>query len=852
MCAQITSKPEANDRYSIRVFVKDKDLGFPISELPLSMKSETGKNFGILVTDVYGYVSFKPCVSDLEGFKELIIAPVGQEKFETRILIDDIRNGQEIFSVELERGKLDGVGSLPGVPSYQDPDKFDYQVAKDLLASRPVITNGNFDCTRPIPNPDSTVEFDIKQLAFLEDELPTGLSPGGFGTIPDCVPSDLIQREQTFMKGKLIDYRVGWTFMGHSMGELLNSFSLAPCETVNIATIDWTRTERAIREDALVATESIAYESRRDRMIQETMNGLIKDRSFGANLGFGYGVGSTSTTSQNTQGELVDGGTGNDTNTSVDSKGFFIGGTIGVSTSSRDLSLRTQQALRDTVRTQASSVRQEHRVAVVNATQSENQVVQTRNITNHNKCHTLNLMYYEVLRHYEVSSQAVAERDVLLLHHCIEELTPADVVGKKHILRKNLLCPELAECFDPLARLTFCDDPNAAASAGTGTSTGNTQQNTVTETRDVSVSKINVEVKIGNNGTDGLLYFVIPGTTIRQLIPGESSGQNYKKNETYQVSFNVSDPLLARDIFQVQIDNEKDSGFDGAVKLRSLKVTYNSPEVSGTHGLYNKTFDVKINGDKSWFDSASAAVKTYDIEVPAQDITNVDDVVDNIVNPDSSVADKCCADQLMAHINENLSYYSAILWMNESPVERAIRFSQFDYNGKPLITQILNEPLGVIGNYVAFELNNVDPTPILPPVNPTVETVILPTRGVFAESLLGECSSCETVEDETGTVSEYRDFDCSCSAPAIAVEAATPTANNNLSGIAPNDGSASAINIQTSGGDSASLLSGLSALFATGGGGAQDLDKLGSFLTAFAGAIKQEAAKAKEEPKKEG
>ncbi len=103
---------------------------------------------------------------------------------------------------------------------------------------------------------------------------------------------------------------------------------------------------------------------------------------------------------------------------------------------------------------------------------------------------------------------------------------------------------------------------------------------------------------------------------------------------------------------------------------------------------------------------------------------------------------QCCVDTLLSHINANKIYYNKALWVYQDPDERASYLFNLQYNGQPLLTQIENTPIAVMGEFVAFLLRD-RPTDISVSERPEVRLVGLPTRGIFAETLLSNCNACE-------------------------------------------------------------------------------------------------------------
>ncbi|WP_433206365.1 hypothetical protein ACQP1G_19760 [Nocardia sp. CA-107356] len=129
--------------------------------------------------------------------------------------------------------------------------------------------------------------------------------------------------------------------------------------------------------------------------------------------------------------------------------------------------------------------------------------------------------------------------------------------------------------------------------------------------------------------------------------------------------------------------------------------------------------------------------------------------------------DYCELTELVAHIQERPLFYLRLIWLNEDPERRAMRFDRLTFNGLPLIDRILNKPVGVQGNYVAFPL--LEGRRLIEQDTPThfvsKRLVSLPTRGVFAEVFLSCCNATEKLDVERLRTPET---DCAGQAPEIA------------------------------------------------------------------------------------
>ena len=127
--------------------------------------------------------------------------------------------------------------------------------------------------------------------------------------------------------------------------------------------------------------------------------------------------------------------------------------------------------------------------------------------------------------------------------------------------------------------------------------------------------------------------------------------------------------------------------------------------------------------------------------------------------------DRALSGSLIEHLNEHLEYYHQALWWTMDPNRRYMLLDGFvapNSGNRSIASVVENRLIGIVGNSLVLPVANgvhLDPriqkdpkkagvlrslydTSPLPPAN-----VCLPTRGVFAEAVMGECNACETIDD---------------------------------------------------------------------------------------------------------
>ncbi len=135
--------------------------------------------------------------------------------------------------------------------------------------------------------------------------------------------------------------------------------------------------------------------------------------------------------------------------------------------------------------------------------------------------------------------------------------------------------------------------------------------------------------------------------------------------------------------------------------------------------------------------------------------------------------DQELANSLLDHLNDNLEYYHHVIWSTMNPRRRFMfldgiqvtDYSEIDNYPFGVIRSVAsvveNKVIGVEGNCLimpvapGFRLDpnlkgkNVDLEEIYMPTTPIEPTqVSIPTKGVFAEAVMGKCNSCEKKEED--------------------------------------------------------------------------------------------------------
>ena len=268
--------------------------------------------------------------------------------------------------------------------------------------------------------------------------------------------------------GYVVNYAQEWTNQGVKLGELVHSLPLAPGESRNIAIIDWRRKLLFSRNEKTDAVEQLDHFLFHKRSLDEVVRAVALEHQTGrtfieadsdasasslvANLsavgsvvgGVSGGITGTATGALTglaldslTAGTDVGAGTiglgiaGGIAGTAVGTvAGGFAGslagnliqssiGTLGTittdSTGDRRIISNMSQNIADRTVQKSSNIRSLVSNIVIESGTEESETIRSANITNYNHSHALTIQYYEVLQQYRVKMEPVSIEPLLLL-----------------------------------------------------------------------------------------------------------------------------------------------------------------------------------------------------------------------------------------------------------------------------------------------------------------------------------------------------------------------------------------------------------------------------------------------------
>jgi hypothetical protein len=591
----------------------------------------------------------------------------------------------------------------------------------------------------------------------------------------------------TIAHGHILHLKQSWHADGYSLGDLLHSLPLAPCQKKQIAVIDWERRETAMRSEELTEEEQLAATLSRDRDISEIVSTVLAERmkagswartwSAAGGLGLGF-IGS------GFAGVLgVSGGAG--------------GSKSGAwQDSSRDLAANSLQQLRDRTTQSAAAVRSQRATVVQAVGEGEAMRVQTEVVANHNHCHAITIQHFEVLRHFLISQELVDVQECLFVPLLMTQFDESKALRWKEPLSQFLRDRALLRGFEALDRMKANYEgsnlPDGSyAKDGILSLDGELRVTfNIARPRDPSEQEMLSDDLRTNyfNTVWSFWHFLLPDRSSEQTYNSYlRNQQNRDRIFQEQLAPQIADAFVKKIVVKLvdgttPFDTSADptlvsdyrSGVPLYVRLSGMRTAQvlrreqvSQVRISTTQELppYSK---VIVNSAYLRYRSAHITHTLYSGE-PEDGLATGNDVPldtapDEFELQDPRRDDLEISRRLLAHLNDNIEYYHRVIWGTMDSDRRYMLLDGFDApnSGRRSVASVVeNRLIGIVGNCLVLPVARgyqLDPTydsakdrsllDLYAPLTPIPSTrVSVPTRGVFAEAVMGSCNSCEEIDE---------------------------------------------------------------------------------------------------------
>jgi len=598
----------------------------------------------------------------------------------------------------------------------------------------------------------------------------------------------------TVAHGHILHFKQIWKASGFSLGDLLYSMPLAPGQKRQVAILDWERREVASRTESLEAEESLTANLTRDRDINEIVSASLKENVVGASLALTASKGSS-------EGSSGPGSGAQSALMMVAGSAAGIGGgaSVGFQHGSRQASSTSLQQIRDRIGQAASAVRSQRSTVVQSVAQGETLRAQTEVLANYNHCHAITVEYFEVLRHFAVDHKIVEVQECLFVPLLMSPFDNEKTLRWREALQRSVKDRRLLPAFDSLYRIVH-NYEGADAPSGSYADEEITQiegmlrisfrlvrpadKESVSPLPDLS-AWAGISSLIGINPTQFFQNNLANSTdrdkTFIDLLGKEITEELIDRIEVYAVG--DSDKLLS---LRLDLASEFKNKTPLQVKVRSknlskltrndvknveLKVRPLTPDSTLAQLLPPGTrmtlefFQLRYQTKHLHHDLAVSGRNSHNllekdgVFIPAP-VSQAE-----LRNPRNE--DKERVNVLMRHLHDNIEHYHRAIWQ---AMDSSRRFMLLDgitapnANGRSVASVVENRLLGIVGNSLVlpvvpgmkldpvYEIDPDQPVSLLDAYTPDTATppllISIPTKGVYAEAVMGSCNSCEK-KDET-------------------------------------------------------------------------------------------------------
>ena len=649
-----------------------------------------------------------------------------------------------------------------------------------------------------------------------------------------------IYQAASIAHGHLLHFKQEWIADGYSIGDLAYSLPLAPGQKKQIAVLDWERRESAANSQSLDYEETLNNSLIRDRDINEVVSGTLTENLRGnskastGGIGFGFGAAA--------MGLLPGGG----------SFGALLGISGGTSSSgssagqnsSRESTANSLQSISDRTQQAASVVRSQRSTVVQTVSQGERVEATSESVANYNHCHAITIQYFEVLRHFAVRNRLASVQECLFVPLQIYPFDLDKCLRWRSSLERHLFKRQLRPAFEAVARI---QNEKESASENYYDSIGfprknfaeqaisnytgelfmqffffNTKEEKIDEDivnfyrffgislddfRDRTITDEELAEHVGPRAIEYLLdAFTVETDKGIDLKLDLSLISTFRQNGLLRISMRQS-PRTRLDVARDQIEGinikldlnkitnlaEKESlkSFQNKymkIRLRSASLRYRTDNFAGT--LLSGRIDNDIFAD----DEDGAFIATP----PTRE---------ELRNPRGE--DVNAANNLIQHLNENLEYYHKCLFFDMTPERRFMLLDGIIAPGKALgrsvASVVENRVIGIAGNSLIMPVApgyQLDPT-----IDETFDLfaqyfhedpepmrISMPTKGIFAEAVMGKCNSCEAKDESKFWRWEESPIPDSPTTPILPIN--TDTRRADPGNLQPKDFPAPVVNIQ--------------------------------------------------------
>lgn len=290
-----------------------------------------------------------------------------------------------------------------------DPDVANYILIKDEISGRFSLKGGQ---TKIIRKP-----VDLSNPIYWQDA-------------PDNKNNLSLYQAVSVATGHILHYKTVMKADGYSMGELLYSLPLAPGQKKEIVVFDQMHTLLGSETQQVSQTESLAASLVNDVSIADTLAGNISEATRGSSSattgGVSGGLGLAGIIYGIAGVAGISGGVANSHSTASQN-------------SSRSVAEYFQEQMKNAITQNAQSYRELNASVITTVKEGQQYGVTSEVVANHNHCHSLTMMYFEVLKHYAIYQELSEVEECLFIPLLMTEFSRENIYKWRDVLASNLL-----------------------------------------------------------------------------------------------------------------------------------------------------------------------------------------------------------------------------------------------------------------------------------------------------------------------------------------------------------------------------------------------------------------------------
>lgn len=291
-----------------------------------------------------------------------------------------------------------------------------------------------------------TSDPDVANYVLTRDSKGNFVLEGGFAKItrkpvdlgnqirwqdaPDDHNNLSLYQAVTVATGHVLHYSVVTKADGYSLGELLHSLPLAPGQKKQIVVFDQTHRLAGTETQRISQRESLAASLVNEVDITDTLAGKLSEANRGGSSASTGGVSAGLGLAGIVEGVAAVFGV---------SGGFANANSTAWQDSSRSLSQYFHEQIKNVINQNAQSYRELNASVVTTVEEGQSYGVTAEVIANHNHCHSLTMMYFEVLRHYAIYQELSQVEECLFIPLLMTDFTRENIFKWRDVLAQNLL-----------------------------------------------------------------------------------------------------------------------------------------------------------------------------------------------------------------------------------------------------------------------------------------------------------------------------------------------------------------------------------------------------------------------------